>query len=1231
MPTAEVLKSWAALGGSGGTGGLGSAGKGRLARRFSVEVDTAVDPGTPSEQTLLAREAGTLLLGMPWELLHDGQSFLFQGAEPIRVRRRLPNEHPAPVAILATPIRVLLASPRPEDEACGYLDHRASAEPLVEAMEALAGQVELRLLAPPTLPALRDELERAARAGEPYHVLHFDGHGVYDRHAGLGALCFEDPEDLRPRGRRRHANVPSPELGALLREYGIALVFLEACQSAQAESANESVASALLKTGVGSVVAMSHSVLVETSRRFVEAFYRALSRGERVGSAMLAGQRELKDKPARGRVFGVGEFHLHDWFVPVLYQDRDDPQLFRRTPSRQTLADWRTRLAKRLGELPEPPAHGFVGRSRELLELERLLASERYAVVRGQGGEGKTALASEFARWRVRSRQVQRAAFVSLETHGDRQAVLDALGCQLVSEKYSVAAHASFEAALAEVERPLREQTTLLVLDNLESVLAPPFAFLTVGSQPPHNESSDSALAADERERADEILQLAARLLACGETRLIFTSREALPAPFAGDRQRLELDRLSRTDAVQLVERALGLDAAGMGHAAEAQRAEIESLVDAVHGHARTLALLAPALRERGPAATQAELVELIEAMERRFPGKREHSLLASVELSLRRLPPALRERASVLGVFHGAVDLNLLRHMTGWPADEVQELGEALVATGLASSEPYHHLRLNPALCPYLAAQLEPAARAVLSEQWCEAMRQYAGFLERKAARNSTLAAALTRMELPNLMGLLECVEHAGDPAATIALTTMLHGLLQFLNRPRLLARVAQARDSASRTLGEAAWGHAPFEAERTRIEQILAAGRVDAALAAAQQLHARALAAGEAAYAGADYDLAGACWLLGRVLQKAVRAGAALPPLEEARRRFEDVEAREPGCSAADMAVVCISERANCLRDLGRLDEAARVYGQAISLAEQRHNERSVAVSKSRLGTVRLQQRRFPEALAAWRDARERFEALGEAVTVAVAWHQIGMVHQHAGHGNDAEDAYRQSLAIRVQCNDVAGQAATLLQLGNLYDDILGRPEDAVTHYRQAAERRVALRDVANEGHARNNLANTLRCLGRIQEARREIERAIECKRGLDYAAEPWTSWAILAEIENADGRASEAHQAGRQAREAFLAYRRNGGENHIGGAPLAAEINRLLLAGDRGSAGAGLAQLAGVANPPAWLPPFVTALQAVVAGERRASLADTPGLAYHNAAEILLLLDRLAAASR
>ncbi|HJS23459.1 MAG TPA: CHAT domain-containing protein [Pyrinomonadaceae bacterium] len=132
------------------------------------------------------------------------------------------------------------------------------------------------MLSPPTLPALRDELDRALNEKKPYHVVHFDGHGVYDPKVGQDGLCFENPEDTRKLEKRRHATVFTDQLGPLLRDHRIPLVFLEACQTAQAEKASESVASELLKVGVASVVAMSHSVLIETSRRFVEAFYEAL-------------------------------------------------------------------------------------------------------------------------------------------------------------------------------------------------------------------------------------------------------------------------------------------------------------------------------------------------------------------------------------------------------------------------------------------------------------------------------------------------------------------------------------------------------------------------------------------------------------------------------------------------------------------------------------------------------------------------------------------------------------------------------------------------------------------------------------------------------------------------------------------------------------------------------------------------------------------------------------------
>ena len=70
------------------------------------------------------------------------------------------------------------------------------------------------------------------------------------------------------------------------------------------------------------------------------------------------------------------------------------------------------------------------------------------------------------------------------------------------------------------------------------------------------------ALSHEAGEELQAILALCERLLKVGDTRLVFTSREALPAPFDAERNHRPLHQLDREDAVKLVERVL--NAAGL-------------------------------------------------------------------------------------------------------------------------------------------------------------------------------------------------------------------------------------------------------------------------------------------------------------------------------------------------------------------------------------------------------------------------------------------------------------------------------------------------------------------------------------------------------------------------------------------------------------------------------------------------------------------------------------------
>jgi tetratricopeptide (TPR) repeat protein len=1195
--TANVMNAWARIAADAD-------------RRFSVYVDMALEAGAPDDDAKTARETATSILALPWELLHDGEGYLFQGAKPMRVRRRLPNTKVLDVPVVATPIRILLVTARPEDDECEFLDHRASALPLVEAMESLPGLVKIQILSPPTLPALRDELDRARSENKPYHVVHFNGYGAFDPELGVGGLCFENPEDTGKLEYRGHVTVFTSELGPLLRDHRIPLVFLEACQAAQTGKASQSVALELLNVGVASVVAMSYTVMLETTGRFVGAFYGALARGDRVGDAMLAGQRELKDNTFRASIFGAGELRLQDWFVPVLYQEKDDPQLFKTTPTKQTQDDFHTALAARLGDLPPEPETGFIGRSRELLGLQRLLRSERYAVIRGQGGEGTTALAAEFARWMVRSQQVRRAAFVSVETHGSQRAVVEALGKQVVQRDFTAAG--DLEDAILKVERALREQSTLLVMDNIESVLPPPFR------------QHETPPGVSENPEWEAILALCERLLNAGDTRVVFTSREALPAPFDGDRHRRELDQLDLEDAVKLVERALNASGSSAGSSNDAAREEIEEFVDGIHCHVRTLSLLAPSLRVRGVEATRESLVDLMAETENNFPRSRENSVFASVEFSLRRMSEANRNRARVLAVFHGGVQLRVLTNMMQWEDADVSSLADELIETGLATAYEDDYLTLNPALCPYFRSGMDAAELESLTQRWADTMYSYVKFLDQERTQNPETAATLTMLEVPNLSALLDVAQNHLKAEDTIFLAGLLYGLLETSGKPRLLQRVGQVRDAATALL-TGSWNYAQAEAARTRIEQLLAAGRSQEALEAAQDLHRQAMKSGEQAYPGADYDMAMACGQLARVLRTAGNAEQALPLLDEARRRFETIVADHPGTNAEDGVAKCFLEQGECYSNLGRLDEAMAAVEEYIRRAEKLGDHRGIAIANANIGGILRDQGLYAEALQTWQEARERFTQLNDPDAVAVTWHQLGMVYRQLGDPEAAEDAYRESLAIRQRRGDVTGQASTLNELGLLYKDI-GRMEEAAGFFQQAVEKSVEVGDSSGEGLSRNNLAAALRSMKQFDKARAELLRAIKCGSHFGHVSQPWTSWSNLADIETEAGNAVEAANAKRKAVECYFAYRREGGENHGIAGRIMLNSTKPLLAGDDAAATSFLQEIAAEPDVPAPFVPFIRALQSIIAGSRDRTLADNPDFDYEMAAETLLLIEML-----
>jgi hypothetical protein len=95
-----------------------------------------------------------------------------------------------------------------------------------------------------------------------------------------------------------------------------------------------------------------------------------------------------------------------------------------------------------------------------------------------------------------------------------------------------------------------------------------------------------------------------------------------------------------------------------------------------------------------------------------------------------------------------------------------------------------------------------------------------------------------------------------------------------------------------------------------------------------------------------------------------------------------------------------------------------------------------------------------------------------------------------------------------------------------------------------------------------------------------------------------------------------------ARRQAHDAYLAYRRDGGYAQTATGELCEALFQAIWQQDTRSA----TQINGQAGQNGWNEVFVAAVTAIIDGNRNPDILDDPGLDFDDAVELLLLLERL-----
>jgi len=221
------------------------------------------------------------LANLPWESMVDASLNERLALSPDLAIARCPDvPRVLDVPAFTGRLRVLFVGSNPRDDLRLDLEKN-------EIRKALSNQKVLRykLLDDATWGALEQNLHDGQQSRDPFHIVHFMGHGTFADEAG--ALQFSD-------GPR-----PGREVGELLHSYAIRMVVLNACRTAEVSTLAghdpfAGVASALVLANVTAVLAMQASIPDAAARIFSERFYSGIARQFTIEEALRSARSKLR-------------------------------------------------------------------------------------------------------------------------------------------------------------------------------------------------------------------------------------------------------------------------------------------------------------------------------------------------------------------------------------------------------------------------------------------------------------------------------------------------------------------------------------------------------------------------------------------------------------------------------------------------------------------------------------------------------------------------------------------------------------------------------------------------------------------------------------------------------------------------------------------------------------------------------------------------------------------------
>ncbi|HUT01073.1 MAG TPA: tetratricopeptide repeat protein, partial [Phycisphaerae bacterium] len=941
------------------------------------------------------------VLSWPWEALRDpDRDWLALHAHVERKLNQLADPLPLAEALPRDRVNVLLVTARPMK---GDVEFRSISRPLVELIEEHRLPADVTLLRPPTFAALREHLHERP---DHYHIVHFDGHGAYGVEVRPG-----DPNPHMLQAPRGHLifetddgeadAVPAERLGSLMREYRVPAVVLNACQSAmvdqRAEDAFASVAAALLKAGVRSVVAMAYSLYVSGAREFLPAFYRRLFECGNLAEPTRAGRLKMLEQP--GRVCARGTFPLKDWLVPVVYQQQPMDFTFASAPAPAPgpgEEQARPGLPEEARDDKNP--YGFVGRDGPILALERALRRPPAGVlIHGLGGIGKTTLARGFVRWLAQTGGLGAGClWFTFNNIHNAEFVVNAIGSAVFGPSFIAA---ELDERIEKLAEKLNANRLTIVWDNFESASGIEAAGV------------NALLSAEDR----AVLRRLLERLRGGQTKVLITSRGEEDWLGPANCRKLGISGLSgeeRWEYCRTILRDLDLTI-------DRKDPDLSALMDALDGHPLMMRVFLPKLAEQSAASILDALRGNLAALGLAGDETGE-KVLATLRFVEQTLPEDLRPLLVPLSLHERFADANFLERMAKQadPAvtrPQIDRFLSALAAAGLVRDLAAGQIfELHPALTGFLGSS---HGSAPTLEAWTRAFVDVMGRLaDALAPKQFHEQRVPFHIHGANFHRALAEAERLGMHEDFAALTQSLAAYAQntrdLKGAEDLLRRLGEHHASLDQRDHEAAAYH-----ELGVVAQERRNFRV------AEDWYRKSLAI--KARRGNEDGAASTYGQLGNLCLERRDFAAAEKWYLKGLAIFEKLGIEHGAATTYHQLGRIAEER----RDFA---SAEQWYLKSLAIKEKQGNEHGAAGTYGQLGNLFLERRDLDEAEKWYLRSLAISEKQGDEHTNATTYHQLGRIAQERRDFAAAEQWYLKSLAIEEKQGNEHGAASTYHNLG-------------------------------------------------------------------------------------------------------------------------------------------------------------------------------------------------------